>query len=413
MHTQRCRRISGIGLCLLLSVLFILSACSSNSGNSNTNKASGNSSGTPAGTKAAGTTTVTNALQPTTTTTPTIGMGTQACPAAIQDPAHWDAIIPTQAGTSKVESVICANLMGNTSLQAMVTVRSNGSGAFLDVYVFNKITDPNPQLLFKLLHLDRGDAKISGYNTVVTSEVDTASSVNVNAQGNAALVPDLCREFKWSDGAGTLVPVTFPGIFPDISRYQAEADQHKLNQGQGQGWQLSATQMATMLATQLLKWPSTATATVVSGGGKNDASAVVNVKSPAPGNGGIKVTLSRLEGNTNGGIWIATQVASSGNLTITTPQPQSLLTSPVTVTGTGDAFEGVIGPVTILDHTYTDIGHAQAKGATGMGKTTFSTNVSYTSTFKGGTEEGIVAVYELSNADGSIATATMIKVLLS
>jgi hypothetical protein len=330
----------------------------------------------------------------------------------VQDPAHWDAIIPTQTGTSKVESVTCANLTGNTSLQALVTVRSNGSGAFLDVYVFNNITNPNPVSLFKLLHLDRGDAKISGYNTVVTSEVDTASSVNVNAHNNAAQVPDLGREFKWSDGVGTLVPVAFPGIFPDVSRYQAEADQRKVNQGQGQSWELSATQTATMLATQFLKWPTTSTATVVSGGGKNDVNAVVNVKSPMTPAGSITVTLSRLEGNTNGGIWIATEVTGN-NLSITTPAVQDLLTSPTTVTGTGNAFEGVIGTVTILDHTYADIGHAQAKGAVGMGNTTFSTKVSYTSTFKMGTEEGIVAVYQTSNANGSIATAAMVKVLLS
>src|SRR5881227_869738 len=47
-----------------------------------------------------------------------------------KDPAHWTAIIaPTS--TSKVESVSCGNLRGTPSLQALVTVRNEGSGAIL------------------------------------------------------------------------------------------------------------------------------------------------------------------------------------------------------------------------------------------------------------------------------------------
>jgi len=65
-----------------------------------------------------------------------------------------------------------------------------------------------------------------------------------------------------------------------------------------------------------------------------------------------------------------------------------------------------------LDHLYTDIGHAAATGAPGNGPTTFSANVAYTSTFKGGSEEGIVVLYAISNADGSIAAAVMVKELL-
>src|SRR5437899_1793740 len=69
------------------------------------------------------------------TPTPGIGLGTQSCPSAVKDPAHWDAIIPTQTGTTKVESVTCAYLIGVPKLQAVVTVRHNGTGQILDVYV--------------------------------------------------------------------------------------------------------------------------------------------------------------------------------------------------------------------------------------------------------------------------------------
>lgn len=56
-------------------------------------------------------------------------------------------------------------------------------------------------------------------------------------------------------------------------------------------------------------------------------------------------------------------------------------------------------------------GQAQVVGVS-MGKTTYSTTINYTSSFQGGTQEGIVIVYMYSQADGSIATAAMQKVML-
>src|SRR2546425_565607 len=99
------------------------------------------------------------------------------------------------------------------------------------------------------------------------------------------------REFQWSDGAGTLIPVAFPGIFPDLTRYQAETAQAAVNQGH-QPWRLSATQTAQTLAAQLLHWKPNAPTSILSGGGNSDLNAVVTVKSTNPGSGTITVVLS-------------------------------------------------------------------------------------------------------------------------
>jgi hypothetical protein len=312
---------------------------------------------------------------------------------------------------SQIESVTCANMKGDSSLQALVNERFNGTGRFLNVYVYNNITSASPTQLFKLQGLEHGAAKVSGYNTIITGEVDPLSSVNKNAPSNAGLVMDLFREFKWSEGATSFEPTAFPGIFPDLTRYQAEADQRQVSQGH-QPWKLSATMTANALAVNMLKWPTNSPTTVVSGAGQHDLNAVVTVKNPHPGFGSIQVTLTRLEGNTNGGIWIVTAAASSG-MAITAPASRTALTSPVTVTGTGNAFEGVIGNVMILDHTGTDIGHATAHGAVGNGNTQFSTSVTYTASFKRGMQEGLVALYANSNAGNGIAGAVLLKVLLS
>jgi hypothetical protein len=336
-------------------------------------------------------------------------LGTQPCPAVVSEPSHWDPIVNTESGVNAVTSVTCANLTSNDSLQALVVSVYEGTGQNADVYVFDNITSPNPNQIFKLHNLYKGSAKISAYNTLLTAEVDQGSSLNTG-RSNANYQQDVFREFAWSAGAGTLVPVSFPGIFPNLTRYEAERDQQLVNQGQLP--LLSATQVANNLASKLLNWSANAAATLVSGGNQHDKDAVVTVKSTSAGAGTLKVTMSRLEGNTNNGIWEVTVVTSAG-LSITTPQNRDLLNGITTVTGTGNAFEGVIGKVKVLDHLYTSIGTADAKGASGNGNTTFSTSIAYTASFKGGAQEGLLVLYSYSNADGTIAGAVMLKELLN
>jgi hypothetical protein len=299
--------------------------------------------------------------------------------------------------------------MGTSSLQALVTVRSAGSGRALDVHVYNNITAPKPDEVLSLQNLLQGDAKISGYNTIITGEVDQNFQIN-KPQNNANLTADLFREFKWLDNAHAFYPVAFPGLFPELTRYEAESDQQKVNQGQ-QSWQLDAAQVAGRFANTYLKWPLAASTTVESGGHNGDTDATVTVKSAGVGNPTIKVAMSRLENNTTNGIWIVKNTASEG-LTITTPTSMDVIGSPATVTGTGNAFEGVIGQIFVLDHLSEKIGHAQVTGSSGNGNTTFTTTVPFQATFTRGDEEGIVVVYAYSNADGAISGAAMTKVLL-
>jgi hypothetical protein len=305
--------------------------------------------------------------------------------------------------------------MGTSTLQALITVDKGGSGAILDVYVYNNITDANPTLLFKLQDLIHGDAKISGYNTVLTKEVDQNSSLN-KGQPGAALMPDLFREFQWSDGAGTLVQIVFPGLYPDLTRYQAEADQEEVNKGKDP-WKLDALETTKHFYT-LLKMPSDSSATIVSGGGEHDLYAVVNVTVPSiQGCCGpfppTRVSLTRLEGNTHGGIWVVRAVESE-NMAITSPRSHERLDSPVTITGSGVAFEGQIGVVRVLDHLYNDIGHAFAMSQntnSGFGPGTFSTPVKYDASFHGGSQEGILALYHQGGAESDFGVI-MVKVLV-
>ncbi|MBV8694228.1 MAG: hypothetical protein JO125_03445 [Chloroflexi bacterium] len=349
-----------------------------------------------------------NSNNATATSVAPIQTGGQTCPVAVSLTTYWNPIIPIQANVNNVEKVTCAHLKNDASLQALVTVRAEGPGAILDLYIYDNITSPSPKQLFKLLDLYKGDARISAYNTLLTGEVDQNSSINKNTTASQM---DLFREFAWSERVGTLIPVSFPGIFPDLTRYQAEADQQQVDQGQ-QSWKLHADMSAARLAATLLHWSLHAPTTIVSGGGPHDSKAEVIVKSTSPSGGSIKVSLSRLENNTNNGIWSATAVTSDG-IGLTSPPGRDYLSSPITITGNGNAPIGKIGSIVVLNHLYMDIGHADAVGTSNNGNTTFAAKVSFDSSFKSGYQEGLVVLYSYSNADGSIIGAVVEKELLS
>lgn len=337
-----------------------------------------------------------------------VTLGAQDCPAPANNPQHWEAILKMQPADEQVENTTCASLTGSHTLQALITARATSSGGFLDFYIYDNITSTHPTRLFQRQSLEQGNAKISHYNTILTSEIDANSSINAG-QIDANMQTDLYHEFKWSATAKTFLPVAFPGIYPDLTRYQAENTQQQASQG-NQAWHLNVQNVASNFSSKFLKWSNPAVQ-VVSGGGQQDVNAVVNVKnSGSSTNGLVTLTLSRLEGNTNGGIWEVISASSSG-LAIITPQSRSQVHSPCTISGKGLAFEAVIGTVAILDHLYNTIGQTQARGVKGNGPTSFTSTIAYKSTAQG-SEEGVVTLTATSQADGSISGLAMHKVLL-
>jgi hypothetical protein len=124
-------------------------------------------------------------------------------------PSYWDRLLGTQGTNGKVERVSFANVLGNPSLQALVTVRHSDANRTLNVYVFDKITSAKPPQLFKLQGLVKGDAKISYYNSILTAEVDQHSTLNAG-KTSGQWTQDLFREFAWNEGEGTLVQVASP-----------------------------------------------------------------------------------------------------------------------------------------------------------------------------------------------------------
>jgi hypothetical protein len=373
---------------VFLGLTLVLSACNQDSG-------SGSSTGT---------------TLPQVATVASIQLGPQPCPAAVQSAAHWETITG-MSSTQKVEGVLCGYLMGVPTLQAVVKVRYRGTDGLLDIDVYTNITSTNPSRIFRLKGLPHGDVGISNYNSLMTGEIDPKSSQQAGVP-STQVQQDLYREFRWSDSAGTLVQIAFPGLFPDLTRYQAEFEQREVNTGQGfQQWRLSAVTTAQHFAEFVLGWDPNTPTTVLSGGGTHDARALILLKNASAGNATIKLSLSRLELNTNGGIWEVTDVATDG-MTIASPQYAQQLTSPMQVKGVDRAFAGKPTTIMVFDHDRTEIGQTTVSQASGIGKTHIATSISFSSSFQGETQEGIIALYAYMG-NHVIAGAVLVKALLS
>jgi hypothetical protein len=313
--------------------------------------------------------------------------------------------------TQKVEGVLCGYLMGVPSLQAVVKVRYGGTDGLLDINVYTNIMSTHPSRIFHLQGLPHGYVSISNYNTLLTGEIELKPSQLAGAPFTQ-VQQDLYREFKWSDSAGTLVQIAFPGLYPDLTRYQAEFEQREVNTSQGfQQWRLSAITTAQHFAEFVLGWDSNAPTTILSGGTTHDAKAFILVKNPLAGSITIKLSLSRLELNTNGGIWEVTNVTTNG-MTIASPQDAQQLTSPVKVIAAETAFAGKPTTIKVFDHDLTEIGQVDVNQSSRIGKSNISKRISFSSSFQGETQEGIIALYAYTG-NHVIAGVVMVKVLLS
>lgn len=99
---------------------------------------------------------------------PVVAQGPVPCPLATQPPGYWETVLGIDTSTGGVGMPSCANLKGDSSLQALVPVpSSNGQPGVY--YVYDHITAAHPVQLFKL---QATSAMISGVSTIITRDGD-------------------------------------------------------------------------------------------------------------------------------------------------------------------------------------------------------------------------------------------------
>ncbi len=127
---------------------------------------------------------------------------------------NWDSLLCTHTNSNKVQKVTCGYLEGNGLLQALVGVRYYTPGAKLDFYVDDNLSG-TPAQRFQVPMLIDGDTNIGTTGTITTTEIGMS--------GLSRAVSDLFKEYTWN--SATFVQILFPGLYPDVTYYQAEKSQ--------------------------------------------------------------------------------------------------------------------------------------------------------------------------------------------
>ena len=80
--------------------------------------------------------------------------------------------------------------------------------------------------------------------------------------------------------------------------------------------------------------------------------------------------------------------------------------------GVDTAFAGKPTTILVFDHDRTEIGQTRVTQASGIGKTHIATSITFSSSFQGETQEGIIALYAYTG-NHVIVGAVLVKALLS
>ena len=285
--------------------------------------------------------------------------------------------------------------------------------AKLDFYVYDNLSG-TPAKRFGAQGLIGGDAQISPANTIITAE-------NPN---NDPLGSNLFKEYQWNGSAYT--QILFPGIYPDMTHYQAEQDQANVNKQLAQTtatptasnnvWQTSAFTVVSRMAGDVFHWsPSQIKNTVVT---YNPPSGtyIIQTTNYGPGGGGFTTSLFRLD-NVVTNIFEVKEVTSiDGTALLSSPandlaQP---VTSPIKVSGSYQSTGTILGRVTVYNNTFVIVADTGAiHGSASTGLVSFAPSVSFHLDARG-LQEGLVAFYVTNQNNIVISNQVVLaKVFLS
>jgi hypothetical protein len=337
---------------------------------------------------------------------PTITLQVIGCPSLS---INWDSLVGTHANVNKVQKVICGSLQGAGSLDALVDVRYYSPDARLDFSVYTNLTG-TPTRLFGVQGLLNGDVVISSAGTVTTAEVNPMDAIKA--------APDIFKEYQWNGTA--FAQVLFPGMYPDVTRYQADRSQNLVNgeiaalqPGQTQAnitdaWRLSPGGVVSRLAKTVFQWVNY-TVTLPTHAAQLNV-LPITVTNLGPGSGGVIVTVHHLnEVPTN--IYEVEQVSSiDGSVSLSSPAAYAQLTSPVRVIGSSSVTGNIQGQVVFYDDTYVAVaGSGAIHSPVSNGFAQFSDSIGYH--LAPGLQEGIIAFYTTNQNNMFLSSqAVLVKV---
>lgn len=269
---------------------------------------------------------------------------TNTCDQAIRNANYTQYV--SVAKSQEMSAVQFTDTLTAGQPSAMVQVVDNGAQHLLDIYIYGcsmRQHSPALALLFKHQGLIQGTVTITQAHTLSIGQLDTTLAPS----GNNFLLPlqeNVYQEYTWQDGS--LRQTVFPGLYPVVSRSEAEALQEEANSDQDLPWK-EPVATTEQMAQDLLKWPTKSFySTLINA---NDYEAHVRLSNPQF-HMEVTVSLAKLVQRDAKGLWFVTDARTAG---ITLKQAQ-FHKSPMIIQGTVASSKSSI-KASLFDHTITSI----------------------------------------------------------
>jgi hypothetical protein len=327
------------------------------------------------------------------------------CPSGLSS-LNWDRLVGTKANLNKVQKATCGSLEGPGSFEALINVRYYSPDGRLDYYVYDNLFG-TPSRTFSRQGLLNGDARVSPAGTIMTAEVGPGDTLKGKA--------DVFKEYQWQNG--TFEQVLFPGIYPDMTYYQAEQDQAQLNAELAAGekrdaWKATFYGVVDNLATKIFHWIDTHSSTIHFS--VHDGIYIAAVTNLGPGGGGFVASMFRLDNNINNLFEIMQVTSIDGSVILSSPKAGVQVTNPISVSGSSVASGSILGKVVIYNDINIAIGDSgDIHSPASTGYVNFTQSVTYHLN-SSGIQEGLVAFYSTNQNNTNLSNQVfMVKVFLS
>lgn len=285
------------------------------------------------------------------TDTPSPMLGQQPCPSGVS--ASFYATLLALTPDQHVETLACADLRHDGTLEVVLGVRLDGTGGYLNVYVYSLPDGNTATQLFFDLGLYKGSVAISRTSTILLGAVDQQDCVNVNAASEAAFQASWNQEIGWNGTA--FAPIVFPGFYPDFTRLAAEAVQLRVDGGMAAP--LTPIAIVNQFFTQQLHYPAANPGTTLLSS-DNTTAQVQSFR--------WTFTLQRLVETGAQGIWEITSIAPQPSLAApSSPAALAQVRSPIAFSASSTTNGGNPFDLTIFDHACCPIGHASLPALAG------------------------------------------------
>lgn len=335
---------------------------------------------------------------------PTITLQVSGCPSGLS--LNWDNLVGTKVNVNKVQKVTCGSLEGSGSFEALVNVRYYTPDAKLDYYVYDNLNG-TPSRTFSTRGLLDGDAQISPNGTIMTAEIGPQDTIKAK--------PDVFKEYQWNGSA--FVQVMFPGMYPDMTYYQAVQNQAQLNTELAAGnkqdeWRILFFGVPDHLARVIFHWTNIDTRTVRFR--SSTGTYIVAVYNLGPGGGGFIASMFHLDNSESNTFEIMQLTSIDGSVLLSAPTTGVQLGNPLTISGSSDANGTILGKAVVYNDNFIDIGESgDIRSPASAGYVNFTKSINYHLNSSGVQEAAVAFYWTNQNNSNFTNQIVIVKVLLT